>query len=174
MCVEMKKLLVLLVILVMILCGCGQSQGTPSKPSGSDQQKEELAPLSADDLVFKTESGSIELKKEFDPANFGEYQYEEAASCGYAGYDKFYTYAAFEVCTYPNGKDYVSYVDLFEGAETSRGLKVGDSVSLMEEKYGKDYTVAAGIYTYKLDDCELMFTSENGVINAIEYAYSGQ
>ena len=171
----MKKFLVYILVLVMILCSCGQQGGNQNTPEPNNGENTQIEKLSAKDFVFTTEKGSIELNKEFKPDAFGEYEYYEAASCGYEGLDKIYTYASFEVYTYPDGDhDYVSYIDLFDGAQTARGVKLGDKVSVLSEKYGDDCSKASGLYVYSLDDDQLLFTVENDVITEIEIAYNGK
>lgn len=161
-----KSLVVYILLLVLILSSCG---------GASNPNKGDVMALKSEDFVFVTGKGKIELNASFKPADFGEYVYYESQSCGYSGMDKFYTYENFEVCTYPDGSvDRVSYIDLLDDAVTSRGIKLGDSKDLLIEKYGDSYTLTSGIYIYKLEECELLFTTEDSIITEIEYSYAGK
>lgn len=157
----MKKLLIYALVLVLLLCSCG---GSPAAKAVSEE-----------DFVFECEQGKLYLNKSFKPDDFGEYSYYEAQSCGYDGLDKIYTYGSFEVYTYPSGaNDFISYIDLFEGAKTSRGIGIGSALASVKEAYGEDCSINANVYTYALGDKELCFTIDNDIVSEIEYAYNGQ
>ena len=97
--------------------------------------------------------------------------YFEAASCAFEGLDKTYTYADFELVTYPNGdQDFISDIYITApGVTTPEGIGVGSTQAEMEAAYGTDYTENLGRYTYTDGDTQLCFFIVDGAVSYVEY-----
>lgn len=98
----------------------------------------------------------------------------ERDSCAYQGKNKVYTYAAFEVCTYPvNNKDCVESVYLFDpAAATPEGIRIGSSKKEVLDAYGDAYNAdeaAFGTYAYSSGNTQLKIYTTNDIVDGIEY-----
>ena len=100
----MKKILCICFACLLLICGVACTPEEPEVP----------------DANYAFRSGNTEIAIDADAApilaSLGEWRdYAESASCAFEGLDKVYTYAGFEVQTYPmNGKDYVYMVMLYD------------------------------------------------------------
>ena len=97
--------------------------------------------------------------------------YYEAPSCAFEGLDKIYTYASFELDTYPlNDVDYVSAVIFKDDAvATAEGIVIGDSMEKLTDVYGPEYLEEGGMIVYEKDGMRLCFILTNGSISSIQY-----
>ena len=102
-----------------------------------------------------------------------EKEYSEIESCAFEGLDKEYTYDHYMIATYPEGeKDKVKTVYfLDEEAQTTEGVKMGDTYEKMVEVYGENYEQLDNQYTYEKGKTQLIFLIEDNVISQIEYNY---
>lgn len=153
----MWKICICLILFVGLLAGCttpGQKSGHILTPSGA--------------AVSIGEDGSnIE-------ARFGTpLDYAQAQSCYGKGYDKVYTYAGFEITTYPaqNGRsEFISILVLTDDtAQTGQGLKVGMSQAEMTECYGTDFVQRGQSYVYTVEDDVTLWVDIEETITRIEF-----
>ena len=176
----MKKLnLIIILAMVLALTGCGSSD-KKNQPGGTGNGVTQ----GADDAASKGEQKegyefvgngvTIPMNVEAEPIikALGDSQsYFEAASCAFQGLDKMYTYAGFEVDTYPNdGVDYISSVDIKDDTvSTLEGISIGSTFDEVKAAYGEDYTESSGAYTYIKGDSRLTFIIKDDAVDAITY-----
>ena len=171
----MKKHLSLILCTVLAACllaACGGSDagngGTPSANGGAGQTAAE------DAYVFTYNGVEIPMDADAAPiiAALGDpVDYQEAASCAFDGLDKIYTYASFEVDTYPDGDtDRISAVILKDDmVETAEGLAIGAPVADVAAAYGEKAAEAGTIVSEK-GGSELWFVVQSGdTVLSIEY-----
>ena len=114
----------------------------------------------------------IDAKADDIIASLGEpASYYEAASCAFNGLDKIYTYASFEVDTYPqDDADFISGVILKDDTvETQEGIYIGQTMQNMIDTYGDGYSDEDGMYVYKKDGMKLCFIVNDDSIVSIKY-----
>ena len=149
--------------------------------AGADAQadSQDTAVKSADVYVYhaETDAGSIDVAVDMPMetvlAAIGEADsYFEAKSCAFDGLDKMYTYAHFEIDTYPaEDGDKVSAVYLTDDLTTTpEGLYIGSSKADMESIYGTDYEEKGSEYIYKAGDMSLKIQVKNDSVSYITYA----
>ncbi len=116
-------------------------------------------------IVIDADAAPI-IEKLGEPAS-----YFEAASCAFEGLDKMYTYAGFEVDTYPTGKnDYISTVILKDDSvATGEGVVIGDSLEKVQEVYPEGNPQENGTIVCEKGGMKLCFIMENDTVKAIEY-----
>lgn len=178
-----KKLLILLctTMLAVSLTACADDNvkvikkpDTTASDKKTDSDKKENSSDSLKGYIFTSEGVSLTtdieaakiIEKLGEPKN-----YFEAASCAFNGLDKVYTYAHFEINTYPDGdKDIISNILFLDDmVATTEGVSIGMTKDDMEAAYGKDYKEKAGMYVYTKDGMHLSFLVKDGVIASIEY-----
>lgn len=98
----------------------------------------------------------------------------EADSCAYQGKDKVYTYAGFELNTYPvDGKERIASVYfLDDSVATPEGIKIGSKAKDVVDAYGKEYNKEEqklGTYSYSTDTAELRIYTTKDVVDGVEY-----
>ncbi|MBS5113855.1 MAG: hypothetical protein KHZ15_14430 [Coprobacillus cateniformis] len=159
----MKKIICLLVVSVFFLVGCSQDKKTTTSKTNESQG-----------YVFKVKDVDIAMNEKTDDfiKSLGkELEYFEAPSCAFKGLDKTYTYAGFQLKTYP--KDEVDYVNAIvltdDTVKTAEGICIGDSKDQVVEKYGKDFKEKSGGYVYTKDKSELEFIFDGDSVSAITY-----
>lgn len=105
-----------------------------------------------------------------------DYEYSEAMSCAYDGMDKIFSYADYDIYTYPDGEiDRVSEISVYtDDAATPKGLRVGDTVERIEELYGTDYVERGITLVYEIptkiegaQSASLFMVVEDGVVESI-------
>lgn len=177
----MRKLF-LFILVSILLVGCGTKE-EPTDIKDSDdthvQQEEENNDIddnSHEPSGYAFEHGDISIYMNTDVVPvidaLGEsIHYFEAESCAFKGLDKTYTYAGFEITTYPSGDyDYISAIDLKDDTvSTPEGVFLGATVDDMIAAYGEEYIESAGSYTYTKDDSKLQFIVMDDEIIAITY-----
>lgn len=97
----------------------------------------------------------------------------EKKSCAYNGKDRTYKYKYFTLTTYSKsnkGTEYANSVTITsKKVSTAEGIKIGDSVTNMTKKYGKN-SGKFGVYTYTKGKSKLIFTTNSKkVITKIQY-----
>ena len=98
--------------------------------------------------------------------------YFEAASCAFEGLDKIYTYASFEIETYPQDTaDCIKSIVLKDDTvSTVEGVSIGDSEDKVRETYGVPSEESTGRLVYQKEKTNLVFVVNSGVVISIEYA----
>ncbi|MDR1117414.1 MAG: hypothetical protein LBL09_04120 [Oscillospiraceae bacterium] len=168
-----KKLIFLICTLALFcafsLSGCGESDETPAGDAPG---------FGKSDLYLVIGGTKYYCDRDINDiiSTFGEdYEYSEAISCAYDGLDKTYGYGDFEVLTYPDGdKDYVQEIYVFGGsAQTSKGIKLGDSKDDVTELYGEGNDTGY-LLTYELpasneksEGASLYFTFDGDRVSAM-------
>lgn len=158
----MKKLFITFMA-AMMLVGCG---GEPKEKETQSNTKEEF--------VFEVNGTSIAMNAETTDIlkSLGkEMDYFEAPSCAFEGKDKTYTYAGFQLLTYPtDDKDYVNSVVLKDDtASTKEGVCIGDDKAKVEDTYGSEYEDKNGAYVYTKGKSKLEFIFDGETVNSITY-----
>ncbi len=97
--------------------------------------------------------------------------YYEAESSSRQGKEKVFTYAGFELSTYPSGgSDYVKSIwFLDQETVTPEGIHIGSAIDEMKEAYGDGYTEENGKYEYVSEDGILAFYTKKDTVSGIEY-----
>lgn len=178
----MKKLIIVLLVSIL-LTGCG-SKNEPAEVK-DNETKTEQKEAKANENTGKEQKGpsgyafehnGVKIYMNTDVAPvvdaLGEpMHYFEAESCAFKGLDKTYTYAGFEITTYPlDGKDYISSLYFMDDTvSTPEGISIGSTVDEMIAAYGDNYTEATGTYTYVKDESKLQFIVMNDEIISITY-----
>ena len=98
----------------------------------------------------------------------------EVDSYAYQGKDKVYTYAGFELNTYPvDGKERIASVYfLDDSVATPEGIKIGSKAKDVVDAYGKEYNKEEqklGTYSYSTDTAELRIYTTKDVVDGVEY-----
>lgn len=129
------KIIRYMVLLCLILCFL-----TACEDVNKDDTKQLMeTQIQVGDTVISLDEDMAEVL-----ASLGESKdYTETKSCLYDGYDKVYTYDQVVITAYPKGdRDYVSGMEVTSAAvKLSSGLKVGDSLDVIKEKYDSDELV---------------------------------
>lgn len=120
--------------------------------------------------------GDVEIEMDANAAPIVEAlgepaSYYEATSCAFDGLDKMYTYAGFELDTYPVGEeDYVSAVLLKDDSvATSEGIAIGSSKEDVEAAYGASDLTGDGTIVYEKGDMKLNIIVKDDMVISIEY-----
>lgn len=196
----MKKKMVMVVLsalsLTAVLSGCGETKDTTAANTNVSESTSQSAEVQQDaqgnvaqqsestQTVDTTNAGQgyifvqdgITVAPDMDAAPvieaLGEdYTYFEAASCAFEGLDKMYTYAHFEIDTYPNAdQDLISNIILKDDLVTTKeGAYIGMSASQITDMYGEAQETD-GMLTYELSDMTLKFVLDADTVVSIEYA----
>jgi len=157
----MKKVFIA-VMAALMLVGCGSSSS------------DETSQTTQEEFVFEANGTTVKMNEETSSILEGlgkEIEYYEAKSCAFDGMDKTYTYAGFQLITYPDGdKDRVNSVVLKDDTvSTKEGVCIGDTKAKVEEAYGTDYTEKNGAYTYTKGKSTLEFIFDGDAVSSITY-----
>ena len=97
--------------------------------------------------------------------------YYESASCFFAGKDKIYTYAGFELYTYPDGDvDRIYRIRLYDDTvATVEGIRIGDTREAVTAAYGEADEVYNTSVVYAGDAVYLAFFFEEDRVSEIQY-----
>ncbi|MBQ8310096.1 MAG: hypothetical protein IJX80_03680 [Clostridia bacterium] len=101
-------------------------------------------------------------------------EYNESPSCGFTGMSKLYTYAGFDIETYPtDGKDYVYRVELYDDSvATKEGIRVGSTKAQVIEAYGNASEEGTTVLTYRAKNMYLrLLLSAEGLVSKIQYLH---
>ena len=173
----------------IMLSACGSDEktisGTPVVQSAEQSSEtaeaseaadsgEETVNAEADGYFFEVDGFRISVDMDMAEVleELGEPKsYFEAESCAFHGLDKVYTYAGFEIDTYPqDGKDYISDIVLKDDTvATKEGISLSMLWGDVIEAYGEDYEEEDGMFVYEKDGMKLCFIFTDGYISAIEY-----
>ena len=158
----MKKLLVVLMS-VFMLVGCG---GEKQSSTNVDTPKE-VFEFVVNETTVKMNQETSEVLTSLGK----EISYFEAPSCAFNGLDKTYTYAGYQLITYPDGdKDYVCSIVLKDDTVTTKeGVYIGGTKTSVETAYGTEYEDVNGAYVYTKGDSKLEFIFDGDTISSITY-----
>ena len=181
---KIRKILAITLSVCMMGCafaGCGSDNA--AETSKGDAQNAEDKSSASDDAETKGESkgyvfetGGVEIAVDMDMSTLedklGEpVSYFEEPSCAAQGIAKLYTYASYEVDTYPDGdKDLVASIILKDdNVATAEGIDLSMTKADVVEKYGEDYEESEGCIVYAKDGMKLKFILDGDNLAAIEY-----
>ncbi len=157
---NVKKIICLCLVLAALFCCAACTQEEQEKPTPT----------------YAYQSGDVKIAIDADAAPIlaalGEWRdYAESASCAFVGLDKVYTYAGFEIQTYPmNGKDYVYMVALYDDTvATPEGVRIGSSADAVVAAYGEASEQSATALIYRGDVVDLEFLLRDGAVTYIKY-----
>ncbi len=159
----MKKILIyiLLATMVLSLVACKNNDNPPAEEG----------------KIYTFTSGSIKIAIDADVAPIlaalGEWRdYAESASCAFEGLDKIYTYAGFEIQTYPLGeKDFVYMIILNDDTvATEKGIRIGSSKDAVTAAYGTPDKETATAMTYNGKGMFLQILLRDGAVTSIQYS----
>lgn len=161
----MKKILIYILLATMVLsfAAC-KDNNTPPAEEGKT-------------YTFTSGTTKIAINAEAAPvlASLGEWRdYAESASCAFEGLDKVYTYAGFEIQTYPSGeKDFVYMIILQDDTvATEKGIRIGATKDAVLTAYGTPDGESATALTYNGKGMYLQFILRDGTVTSIQYGYA--
>ena len=147
----MKKI-VSLVLIMFLIVACGK-------------EKEEF--------YIKYNNHDIKLDTVFNEDVHGKYvDFFESENCAFGDKDITYMYDDIEIETYGNkeGKLIIYSIRLIStNVKTNEGIGLEDSIEDAIKKYGDDYVKEDNKYTYNHGKTSLVFITQNGIIESIEY-----
>lgn len=152
--------------------------GEDGNETGKDASSKEEKKDTPTGYIFEaeTDGGKVSVWADMDMKTvlegLGEADtYFEAASCAFEGLDKTYTYAHFQIETYPDGEiDRVSSIVFLDDlAETAEGVSIGMTKEEMESAYGTDYAADGDMAVYTKDGMHLSFLVKDGKIESVQY-----
>lgn len=175
----MKKKLVMFVLALSCVCMCAcesSNNGTgasDNKNSEADSSKDN-APVNEASFVFTYEGMELSVNEDIESVveKLGEpVSYYEAASCAFEGLDKIYTYASFQLDTYPqDGKDMLASIYFKDDlVQTTEGISLYMTKDDMIKAYGEASTVNDNEYIYEKGNGRLRFILKDDEIISIEY-----
>lgn len=168
----MKKKVLIGIVIVLVIVGIIEIAITMSNKPKTQGDKQQTV---TEAYGFTDGEKKAVLGEEFNKDVFGqEENYSEIASCAFEGLDKTYTYANYEITTFPDGeKERVYSVYLLnEEVQTQEGVKVTDSFEKMKEVYGEETSKQGNQYVYTKGKTNLEFIVEEDVITSIQYTYT--
>ena len=157
----MKKILIylLLAAMALTLAACGEND-----------------PPAEENNTYSFTSGTTKIAINDDAApilaSLGAWRdYAESASCAFEGLDKVYTYAGFEIQTYPVGeKDFVYIIALQDDTvATEKGIRIGDAKDAVITAYGTPSNQTDTSLTYNGEGMYLQFILRDGAVTSIQY-----
>lgn len=147
----MKKI-ISLILIVIFITACGTKKN---------------------EFFLKYHDREIKLDTVFNEEIHGEYNdYFESENCAFGDKDVTYMYDNIEIETYGNnnGELIIYSIRLIDAeVKTNEGIGIDDSINDAIEKYGDDYIKEDGKYTYEHGKTSLIFITDNGIIESIEY-----
>lgn len=180
----MKRLVtgILISVLALIAAACSGSGGTDATPAASPSAGPQMGVFTSDDLLFTAGGAAFALRSDVAPllAALGEdYDYSEAISCVFEGFDKTYDYGDVAIYTNPDGKaDLINEIIVYsERYPTAKGVAVGSSRTDVVAAYGEPHIDDNGIYTYvdgdpaDLANPRLLIDLTEGTVAWIDYYY---
>jgi len=174
---KMKKKVLIGIVIVLVVIGAIEIAVTMSNNTKPQEDKTQTAETSKEVYAFADGEKKANLGEEFNKEAFGqEENYSEIASCAFEGLDKTYTYANYEITTFPDGEKEKVYSVYFlnENIATQEGVKITDSVEKMKEVYGEEAEVQGNQYRYTKGKTNLEFIVEEDVITSIQYTYTAE
>lgn len=153
------------------------SSGTQTEIIGGADETTEILLTNDTDAGWTFQAGDVTLTPDMDMSAIADQlgepkSYFEAASCAFEGLDKIYTYASFEIETYPQDTaDCIKSIVLKDDTvSTVEGVSIGDSEDKVRETYGVPSEESTGRLVYQKEKTNLVFVVNSGVVISIEYA----
>lgn len=184
---RMKKIFgtFLWIAMLAALSACGNDSKVIEGTSVSESQTEIIGGADGTTEILLTNDsstgwsfqvGNVVMAPDMDMTPIAEQlgepkSYFEAASCAFEGLDKIYTYAGFEIETYPQeDKDCIKSIVLKDDTvATAEGASIGDSEDKIRDLYGTPTEESTGKLTYRKEQTNLVFVVSNGSVASIEY-----
>ena len=175
-------------VLVMSLAGCGEEvktiggEGSNAAPTAA--QVEDAAPVQVQGAAAATaaeepycfEISGVSLYPDMDVStvldSLGEYSHYEEESCAAQGMAHFYTFADYEINTWPDGDiDRIYYILLkTDNVATKEGVDLSMNKDKIIEVYGDGYQEDGHKLSYEKDGMKLVFIlNDDNTIASIEY-----
>lgn len=171
----MKRKLFLTTILTVavLFTACGGSDTKVIEGGGNAGATNQVA---SETKGYVFTANGVDMAADMDAAPIVEAlgepeEYFEAPSCAGEGIGKLYTYADFEVQTYPvDGKDLVLYVLLkTDNVATAEGIDLSKSRDDIISTYGDPTKDNGDSLIYEKDGMKLIFFMDGDSITNIEY-----
>lgn len=148
------------------------AKATAAKPQ-TQKPAENKGSFSSSDVSLRIKGKTVKAGSKY--ANYSSAfgtpsSVTQAPSCHYSGMDNIYSYSGFTVYTYFSGSDEIIYdVEVTSSSySTSKGVKVGDSVSKIKECYGNPKSESGDFIEYSSGSKHLSFYISGGRIDTIE------
>lgn len=188
----MKNCVALMLALVMVLCltACGGSEAAPETTAAPQPQETAAAPAETEAPVQEeTEAPATASNDPYSitlegvtltpgqvynasalPEPVSVYQ---VPSCAIEGTDNVYSFDAFEVTAFDDGKNEIIYsvVLIDPNVATDEGLMLGDKVEKVVELYGENYVENGTAMVYTGGDTKLSIIVQNGYVVDIEFGW---
>lgn len=179
----MKKSIVfisLIMIVLLALAACGEKPKTPEATEAAEtQQAQDFMGKPFDEafdmaLVINGKTYPVRVDSAEVLSVLGEgYQYDEAISCVYEGYDKNFTYDGVTVSTVPvDGKDVIEMFSVYSADyKTPRNITIGATREEVVAAYGEGFFDDGYYVTYtksgdpaNISEMRIQFRFENDVL----------
>lgn len=167
----MKKLVLacLVALTCMTVCACSNQPANNTNTGNNNQQQNNEA-----SYIFTYDGVNVSVNEDISAvlAKLGDpVSYYEAASCAFEGLDKIYTYASFQIDTYPvNGVDMLASIYFLDDlVKTPEGICLYMTEADMIAAYGQPTTVNGTERVYEKGNGTLRFIIDDGEIISIEY-----
>lgn len=182
----MKRLVtgILICVLALLPAACTGNGGPDATvaATATPAAGPQMGVFTSDDLLFEVEGATFALRSDVAPllAALGEdYEYSEAISCVFEGFDKTYDYSDVAIYTNPDGKtDLINEIIVYaERYPTAKGVTVGSSRADVVAAYGEPHIDDNGVYTYvdgdpaDLANPRILFDTTGGTVAWIDYYY---
>ena len=159
----MKKLLIYLLLAAAVLSFVACKDNNPP----AEEKKA---------YTFTSGTTKIAIHNDVAPilAALGEWRdYDESPTSAFEGLDKIYTYAGFEIQTYPMGeKDFVYLIELYDDtAATEKGIRIGATKDAVIAAYGTPDKQESTYLKYNATDMYLEFHLTDGIVTSIQYCH---
>ena len=126
-----------------------------------------------EEFTLKYQDKELFLNRVFTKESYGEYKdFFESENCAFGDKDITYIYDDLEIETYGNKNgDLIVYSIYFTGenVKTNEGISLCDEMNDAIEVYGNNYKQEGNKYTYTKGNTDLIFVTDNNIINSIEY-----
>ena len=147
----MKKIISIM-LFQLFLTGCGSKQ---------------------EDFYLNYNNKKLLLNHPFSENEYGKYNDSfESENCAFGDKDITYIYDDLEIEAYGNSKGEMivySIVLTSENVKTNEGIGLYDSLDDIISKYGDGYQKDGNTYRYVHNNTELVFVTQNNIIETIEY-----
>ena len=166
----MKKIILACLAMLTVLCfaACGNQNADNTDGGNTEPPKNEIS------YIFTYEGVDVSVNEDISAvlAKLGDpVSYYEAPSCAFEGVDKIYTYASFQIDTYPiDGVDMLASIYFLDDlVQTPEGISLFMTKDDMIAAYGEATTVNGTEYIYEKGNGTLRFIIDENEIISIEY-----